>query len=760
MPPVGLEQKPLSLSIPCGENLGSSHHCPRRILFVSEDQVVYAAGNLLQVTSVPTLSTRRDAQVLQKFSCEEPAADSVNAEPIGWSNTGRGFSCLGFDPRWNRLAYSPNRCDPTIIVKSLKHRPVCKTEALCILSNGASVCYADIAFSRDGYRIAAVGKGEVDAKLWVWQIGSQLSHGGFSGDSQNSCEGKLKVDLLVVHQLDSPCISCAFDPSDNNRIALLRSNGTAVEICSLSCVANDVQIDKYFCYLAHDDKTEQLQLTAFAWELDHQIMVGTSGGKTILFNGVNGGILDAQCSVDEHVTSYPESPVLRIIITLASVIIGFSDGTVQWRNRVKENALVTHEINLDAQLLDLVCGPDFEKFIALGNDGNLHSHFVDLRRNRDLGERTDEVRSVISNLHNGVITAITTARLAGKAGTALVVSGGLDGTVKIWRNTMVLSRYAMESCLTSLDVGSPVTALVSLEGSPVFAVGTWDGAIRFVHVARKKGSINSALVENGVSQVVMVVLKEETLCGLPVKSLDYNPKTKKIAAGCADSSRAFVICSEPNNLHVIGVAESPDSRPFGASVWCQRNPSHLFVGSIDGTVSCVDTMPMSFKPVPVTPIFCFRLSGIIGLQQLKCSDGFLYAIHQGSRGIESFAFPQCDTINPGAIPEIKRGGTYADGVVKRGSCLMVNSKAGIVVSGSLTGNVSIYEISSNGVLLFRGEKAFHSAAVIAIHFSAESGHLYTSSIDGSFFAHCLSGCSEFHKVPATHEYDYLVRLCI
>ena len=85
------------------------------------------------------------------------------------------------------------------------------------------------------------------------------------------------------------------------------------------------------------------------------------------------------------------------------------------------------------------------------------------------------------------------------------------------------------SSILQSDIGSPITAIETFQGYPVCAVGSADGCINFVYIARRKEGVNTLNgAYNSTIAVDLIVLKSELLSSTPITSLTFSTKMKKV----------------------------------------------------------------------------------------------------------------------------------------------------------------------------------------------------------------------------------------
>ena len=215
-----------------------------KAIFTAKDKILHSAGNILQIVTLPT-------PVKNKVDDLNLNADKRDEDHIfAYATLGRGYSCYCFDAYLGRVAFSPRSTNPEIVIKSFQNR-----KELCTITGGASIEYADITFSRDGTRVAAVGKGTLDAKLWIWQLSDQQLH-----DNQS----ELKPHLIATHPLNVLASKCYFNPLRGDQICILphfSDCDNSVIVCTIFCKHGSSKIDEKLYSISNNISNESKQTT-------------------------------------------------------------------------------------------------------------------------------------------------------------------------------------------------------------------------------------------------------------------------------------------------------------------------------------------------------------------------------------------------------------------------------------------------------------------------------------------------------------------
>lgn len=703
------------LNIPLLSSHRGVNESQRSFLSIDENKIVHPAGNTLQISSFPSTS-------FQKYETKEKRISIIAENEIG-----RGFSCYCLNNRLKRVAYSARKTNPSICVWSYQ-----KNKILCKIDDGASLEYADISFNLEGSKLVAIGKGEIDATVFVWTIKKEHDN------NESQSEFPFQAKLLVKHQLSHSTIQCLFNPLDDTQIALLHENRKSVSMCNFTSIGFKLKFQEKLS--TFEEKMEEC-ISTITWESNNTMLIGFSDGSVY------------SCSDADEMQKLWEAPkdvkyggVCGIYLTLSYVLVGFRKGHLVWvaRNRPistsKVNVLKEVSINDEIDTFDV--NPSYEKVIILTKSGDLMT--IPIHINNDKNEDQDaNVPTRIAEIHRCLITSLCCVTLAGKASVSLLLSGGFDGKVKAFRDASITPTH--HSALACLNIGSPVTCMETFSGNPMCAVGSADGCLRFVHVGKSKEY--KEIFGNG--SVNLIVLKSEVLTNAPITSLKFVTEGKKLVAGCYESGQAFVLCAEPTNLHVLGMVQTSDKTPICSVSWSNKTEFHLFVGSKQGSLSCYDTSSMCFSPEPIQPIWEVNL-------HVQCTKGMIvhefddyfiaYIAHADICGFDSFVIKiENDEYKLNRVQRFDRFRSISS---------FMSMEKGVMLVASLSGEFALLKCSNDGNFSLTSLKALHSCPVVSMAFSADHSRIYSVSIDGAIY---ISWIGTPHPVlQSSHEYDYLV----
>ncbi len=709
-----------------------------RFIFVSENEIIHPAGNTLQIKKLPHVPSSSSQQSIGDLfsNLRDPRS---NSRPIFVeSRVGRGFSSFCYNRCYGRLAYSPRSTSPCILIRSLKGRKL-----ICRIEGGAQLEYADICFNMMGTKLAAIGKGEIDAALFVWSIEKvELPE---CETTQNQLP--YKAILIVKHELKNSVSQCHFNPLDDCYISLTHADRQCITVCNLSKFIDEYKVsERCFKLMEFKNTCNEILvvITAVVWEAHNYLLAGTSDGSIYL---INDDTMVELLSKDK-VIGY--GAVQGIIVTSSFVIVGFQNGKLVWVERPEkaEEMLsfnVKQQKSIDGEILEVSCDPTFKKVLVFTRNGDLYLCPTDLNIEDKIDSKTAAER--ITNIHDGVITSLASVVLTGKASVTLLLSGGWDGKLKVSRESHVSNTQScLQSTIASLDVGSPITSLQTLTGFPVCAVGSADGCLRFVYIGKSKEHNTVPGVDSSIA-VDMIVLKSEVLSHAPITSLAFTEKNKKLVAGCFQSGQAFVVCAEPTNLHVLGVVETPKNSPLCAASWCSGNPSHLLIGSQSGTISCFDIVSMCFSPDPLEPLWEVSLSEVSYAKGMAVlyngMNRIINVAHKDTKGFESFHLMETFDV----------GSKQRQCIFTKDSCCLKADNEFLML-GSMSGEVSIFEYNIDGSMTEIFSNKLHCAPILDVALSPDRSRIYSTSVDGVL---CVSSIMDPKVVPpSAYEYDYLV----
>jgi len=708
-----------------GEN--SKEYC---FPMVSKHQFLAPSGNTLRISSMYNTEAIGDSE-----GWNEQTNDII-------ATAERGFTCLAFNPYHGWIAYSPRSPMPIIVVQALHNR-----RKLCSLEEGgAKLSYQSICFSRKGSKIAAIGRGNLDARIVVWELKSEVLNG----------EASVNMEQIVSFPIKQSVHCCLFDPNDDNKIAILASDKRTVLEGRLTKFVGGkykIEISKY------PMPSRNISISAMSWESNGTLLLGFQDGSLLALTGSHicpSAITVQKCDSNKY------GAVRAMVITCEYLIVAYECGTFIWYRRhlaLKEFILgdQDHREDLGSDPLYVTTSPAYDNIIAYTNDGSMHQFPICFHADRT--EKDYKCSSVVTGdricfqYPSSVVTGMTCINLTGKLAFSIFVSGSSDGRIKAWPDSKhqgsgnASSQMEMLGCI---DIGVPITSMTCLSGYPVFIVGCEDSSLKFVAVSRKKAPSVPGNIE-----VDLTIIKSEILCLSPVTHLAFNKETKKLAAACS-SGQVFVLCTEASNLHVIGVLEIENESNIGnlASIfWSKDHPTHLFVGTFSKRLFSFDTVPLCFSPKPLKPFWEFRLPAIarglvkgVGLdtgggQILACTVQGRIELYELQSSVKSYEVKL-------KIQEFSHSSEASLVIFSENQMLL----------GTNTGDVHIVEELKEGTYDIKMAPKVLSSPLISIAISSDGARMYSSSEWAAVVQPCLGPIREVTR--SSYDYDYLVSIAV
>eukprot|EP00814_Leptocylindrus_danicus_P019696 CAMPEP_0116030938 /NCGR_PEP_ID=MMETSP0321-20121206/17181_1 /TAXON_ID=163516 /ORGANISM="Leptocylindrus danicus var. danicus, Strain B650" /LENGTH=593 /DNA_ID=CAMNT_0003505897 /DNA_START=76 /DNA_END=1855 /DNA_ORIENTATION=+ len=579
------KSEPLSLSI--GETIaGDENGFAAKVAVVSDSEILHVEGNTLRLDAVFSNNNNDDGYLLSPQRSNSLGDDENSV--IASNPLCRGFACFAFNPRCGRVAFSPRSFQPKIHVEALMNYRRRVRKKVCTISDGASVEYSSMDFDHAGARLAAVGKGAIDAKLWVWQLPSP----------SNFNETQVDASLIFCYELDRCALKCLFSPSSSAaKVGLIYHESPSMSVClAKHFLPNEAHVDFSNIVLPVDSSSsEDSQLSAHVvgqvkshaqhgnFKIEsllaiapgacifspimnrlHQRtnLIGDSTGCLYIFSRYESSPPKNQSPTYSCLQKIQSStliaPLKQILILRDDILTAFECGHIQRIDRGCISSINTARANIVVRqslhyikegLADLLCNPSFDALTGITATGGI-VRFFNICGNDDGGSSMSH--EVLFSRAPPRVMALQSLVLAGKVTMPIIVVGCNDGTLKVWRETDGLKRmlHNRVNSVASKDIGSPVSSISSLEGSPVFVAGAQDGSIRFIHVSRTSTSIDTA----GPS-LRMTVLAEENIGNAPVSILSCSAPNKRLAAYCKNAEHISIIGTEPDEgMRFVGKA--------------------------------------------------------------------------------------------------------------------------------------------------------------------------------------------------------------
>ena len=240
----------------------------RKIVSITEDTVAYASGNGVCVLSLSTNAMTFIAADVEQNSSSEELLGGVSA-----------IAACG-----SRLAIAPRSMKPTIDVYAYP-----SMDKAYSLQGGAELDFADVAFSSNGSRVAAIAK-LPDFSITVWNTKTQ--------------------QIICRATLDEPCNAISFNPLKDDQLCVsgekglfmwtlqeTQSEGIQLSSKKLKIKALDDEEDEDDSGGEDPDDDEDFEeaqgprndFVCHCWNVNGQVHAATRAGEafTVTFTGAN-----------------------------------------------------------------------------------------------------------------------------------------------------------------------------------------------------------------------------------------------------------------------------------------------------------------------------------------------------------------------------------------------------------------------------------------------------------------------------------------
>eukprot|EP00956_Cyclotella_meneghiniana_P028337 scaffold65412_cov83-Cyclotella_meneghiniana.AAC.2 len=339
---------------------------------------------------------------------------------------------------------------------------------------------------------------------------------------------------------------------------------------------------------------------------------------------------------------------------------------------------------------------------------------------------------------DSIIPYCASVSLSTKPQTDVFVTGGINGIAVV---------KSVEAQLKQADhaVGSPITAIIAIDNSPLIVAGTYDGYICCIHVGRTVDADNQHTLST-------TLLRKEKVSCRPVTTVCYQATTKKLAIVTTDSedkSQVTIVCMEPNNIKIIG-----NFAPTSVDTLTWSKQDHKLLVSHNGSLSCFDIIQMTFENDANSECLWTRDTGLFHLRQMiPNNDGtMIYAIDGRRRGFYTIALLNAADSNDQLSSMHYKGNK--ESLLSASSCLLLDNAGDQLIIGTVSGETIILQLSNKDIWDII---CTHSSAVTSI--CKTSNGFMTSSMDGTVTEHRKNDGHE-QRTPATSsaQWDYLVEL--
>lgn len=339
---------------------------------------------------------------------------------------------------------------------------------------------------------------------------------------------------------------------------------------------------------------------------------------------------------------------------------------------------------------------------------------------------------------NTIIPHCASVLLSTKPHVDVYITGGIDGILNIFSNQC--NNLQGAELQVNHAVGSPITAIIAIDNSPLIVAGTYDGYIYCIHVGRAVDADKQDTLST------TMLLKEKVSCE-PVTKVCYQETTKKLAIVTMDSEgkcQVTIMCMEPNSMKVIGKFNPPS---LDTLTW--SNDDYKVLVSHNGSLSCFDIIQMTFENDANAECLWTRDTGLSHLHEMIPNNDWIYAIDGRKRGFHTIALLNAADSNDQLSTMHYKG---EESLSSASSCLLLDNTRDQIILGTVSGETIILQLSNKDKWDIISA---HSSAITAIC-KTRNGFL-TSSMDGTVTDHRKNDGQQQHTgATSSAQWDYLV----
>ena len=752
----------------------------RKVVAIDEDAVAYVSGNGVCILS---LSTNEMSFI---------AADaSATAENISGTSTTKellgGVSALASCGTTQQLAISSRSMAPTIDVYEYP-----SMEKSYSLKGGADLDFADIAFSSNGTRVAAIAK-LPDFSICVWNTRTQK--------------------MVCRAKLDEPCNNISFNPLKDDQLCVsgekglfmwslreTQSEGMKLESVKLKIKALDEEDEDDDSGGEQDpDDDEDFEeaqgprndFVCHCWNASGQVHAATRAGEAFTVTSTGANIIEtfpafyASSGTVEGGSPSDDEPRLvarAMFPTKTHIVTVHSDGKIRWL--APHSFDIQRVVDLSTYNNGVVKSANSPDDLGLDRDNNGTSWMVPVTSSISPGYLT-----VVVGTADGMVLSLPSGQLEisdpedfdlesfAEGGADVVVrshvdchadsvyamcsvqttppcvfTAAADGSIRMWDATAGALVHKMQ--LNS----QPFVCADASPTTPVVAVGSVDGVLRVLLLSRTSGEKND---QPSVSMVY-----EEKLFDKAITQLSFHPELPYLAVTSMAENRCYVIDLRPNVM--LPTSTISVSKPYSA-VWGQDTSILITTGdgilfqtqvpalSTTTTNSSVDPDTLRTSPLPLSGHGKFvRGNGL----DVKVDNGStLYVANDTSKFLQQFTLSKELAGKSTRLTPESQHALHAQPVLSIAS----HARQGgtLLATGGKDGSIGIWETThgSDGRCNVRQVKRLcgHSAGVVRMCFTSAGDRLMSSSVDGSVLMWKVNSdlptTTVLTKYPTAEEYE-------
>eukprot|EP00741_Cyanophora_paradoxa_P008713 tig00001371_g8435.t1 len=712
--------------------------------FVDNETVVFQCGNVLRFARIGA----------------GPAPESQPGGPYANIHLkGLGITAFAVSPRRGVIAVAEKTLKtPTISVYSLGPEP----KLLVTLNEGTELEFADVAFSRDGSRLASIGQfPDYSIVVWDWEKRAQVVRGALPAACKFlSFSGRGDSEL------------CASGPGHIFFWKISRLLDAAQFICTEGKVQSLHLADALYCH---------------AWSPRGLVYCGCQDGALLKFDPATGACLN-----EADPSALLEAPIASVLVAVGHLVLACEDGTVRWLTADEERACMALALPAPPGMgpppvAEAHFSPDFRRVLASTATAGLFA--LDLLRAPPTAPlpasspaATAEYVAVhaIAEYHAGPVVAV-----APLAGGRYCLSAGADGTVRYWGPSTARGgggaggELRGEPLWKRAAISSAITAMAVSPGGRYAALGSSAGVVRLLELGGGGGG-------GPPTEGRQVMRVKAHAAG--VTHLAFSADGAVLASAAPDGRAVFYDVAPAGEA--AGEEGAPEGAEGGGRVVCYGalpgepsalawSPSavegrQLYVATADGRLSRLTLPGPGFEPEEDG-----RMSNAAGRRSTFALPSPALALAAGEernavfalcgdKRTRKFVFPELPDIDPedppapgpadgdpaaaaageqaaaaaGKARKLEQLETVAEagGHEKRGGALAVSADGRTLLSAGADGLVLVRDLASAASF---GPKAqaravrAHSVALggaVAVALSPDGRYAFTAGADGSVLA--------------------------
>ena len=732
-----------------------------KITSLSEDAVAYASGSGVSILSLST-----GAMVFLEPRPTAPAQgdSSASNELLG------GVTALDSCGSTQQLAVATHSLSPVIMVYDYP-----SLELMYILTGGAKLNFADVAFSSDGKRIAAISK-LPDFSLTIWDAETQ--------------------QILCKTKLPEPCKSVSFNPLNDDQLCTCGEKGLfmwnvkktqdSINIGSVKLMIKAIdEEDEEDADSDEDDadlEFEEAQgprndFVCHCWNVDGKVYAATRSGEAYTITPAGATAIEVFPAFYPASAPGAEAPgpdedearlVMRgIFVTKSHIVAIHSDGKARWIARgsfdvqrvVDLASFVKEEITVGESTwvipVTAAITPGFLTIIVGTADGILLSlpsangeagdaEDFDAEAFADAG--ADVAVQKLLDLHADSVYGVCSI----KSDLSTLFTAAADGSVRLWDAAQgaMLSKKMLST--------QPFVCAASSKLAPLVALGTVDGMIRIMVVKRPS-------MESDESGADMKTIYYQKLFTSALTQAAFHPSLPLLALASMVDGRVYILRVASSNIAVI--ASAAVQKPYSLA-WIGDNSGNgdlapLLIGCGDGVLWSADVPTGENAPAASDPDLLRRapltLTGrgkfARGASLEIIADGApgsvsggqtMFVANSTSKSIQQIVLSR-DPVgeNSKLLPAAQYPGHKQNVLCIERFDPEHSASETIIATGGKDGLINIWTSTADASkgeskLLLGTTLSGHSAGVVRMSFSADAQRLLSVAVDGSIILWDLS----------------------